>query len=217
MNKHLIACLAAALTAMPATASATVINFDVDGSGSTIASDTPITTQYANLGVTFQGWENGQAVDISAAPDPDGITAPSAPNVLTNCAVVGTFCPSNRADVVNILFASAASGISFQLDTLGSASVTFNLYDSLNNLLETQTVTSGGSLYVPVTFSATGVSRIEGLQPYDSWAWAMDDLSFNIAGVPEPSTWATMLLGFGFVGGAMRMRRRQGKLAASRA
>ena len=34
--------------------------------------------------------------------------------------------------------------------------------------------------------------------------------------VPEPSTWAMMLLGFGFVGGAMRSRRKH-KLTVSRA
>jgi hypothetical protein len=31
----------------------------------------------------------------------------------------------------------------------------------------------------------------------------------DVGAVPEPSTWAMMLLGFGFVGGAMRSRRRQ--------
>jgi len=36
----------------------------------------------------------------------------------------------------------------------------------------------------------------------------------EVSSVPEPDTWATMLLGFGLVGGAMRSRRRK-KLAAS--
>lgn len=36
----------------------------------------------------------------------------------------------------------------------------------------------------------------------------------DVPAVPEPSTWAMMLLGFGFVGGAMRARRRQ-KLTVS--
>ncbi|OBX19716.1 hypothetical protein A9995_03890 [Erythrobacter sp. QSSC1-22B] len=35
------------------------------------------------------------------------------------------------------------------------------------------------------------------------------------AAVPEPSTWAMMLLGFGFVGGAMRSAKRQQKLGVS--
>jgi hypothetical protein len=43
--------------------------------------------------------------------------------------------------------------------------------------------------------------------------WALDDVSLDPAGttggVPEPATWAMMLLGFGIVGGAMRARRQR--------
>ena len=38
-------------------------------------------------------------------------------------------------------------------------------------------------------------------------------IAFNIAAVPEPATWALMILGFGAVGGAMR--RRGGKFATA--
>lgn len=37
----------------------------------------------------------------------------------------------------------------------------------------------------------------------------------SAAAVPEPSTWALMLLGFGFVGGAMRSARRREKISVS--
>jgi hypothetical protein len=36
-----------------------------------------------------------------------------------------------------------------------------------------------------------------------------------VAAVPEPATWALMLLGFGFVGGAMRSAKRKQKLTVS--
>jgi hypothetical protein len=36
-----------------------------------------------------------------------------------------------------------------------------------------------------------------------------------VGGVPEPSTWVMMLLGFGFVGGAMRMAKRRQRLNVS--
>jgi hypothetical protein len=40
------------------------------------------------------------------------------------------------------------------------------------------------------------------------------DISFSLfAGVPEPGTWAMMILGFGMVGGAMRSRRRKVSLS----
>ena len=47
-------------------------------------------------------------------------------------------------------------------------------------------------------------------------ATAFDDITFGsaVAGVPEPSTWAMLLLGFGAVGGALRSGRKQ-KLTAS--
>ncbi len=34
----------------------------------------------------------------------------------------------------------------------------------------------------------------------------------GLAGVPEPSTWAMMIMGFGFIGGALRVRARQPKV-----
>jgi len=198
--------------ALPVTASAAIINFDVDGFGAPIAANTPITNQYANLGVTFLGLENGSPVNVNAAPDPNGVPAPSSPNVMTNCSNASTFCPSgNRADVLQIFFAAAASGISLQLDSLGNDSVTFNLYDALDVLLETQTVTSNGSLYIPVNFTASGVSRIDGLQPNDGWAWAFDDLTFDATAVPEPLTLS--LFGAGVVGAAAMRRRNKAKTA----
>lgn len=44
----------------------------------------------------------------------------------------------------------------------------------------------------------------------------LDDLRFSsAAAVPEPATWALMLLGFGFVGGVLRSAKRRQKLTVS--
>lgn len=62
------------------------------------------------------------------------------------------------------------------------------------------TATAGSTL----TFAATGTS--------DSLGGYVDNI--GLSAVPEPSTWALMILGFGAVGGAMR-RRRAGGLATA--
>jgi hypothetical protein len=38
--------------------------------------------------------------------------------------------------------------------------------------------------------------------------WVMDDLTYSTGVVPEPGTWALMILGFGAAGAALRSRRR---------
>ncbi|MBL9070670.1 MAG: PEPxxWA-CTERM sorting domain-containing protein [Sphingopyxis sp.] len=40
-------------------------------------------------------------------------------------------------------------------------------------------------------------------------SFRVTSISVENAAVPEPATWATMLLGFGLIGGAMRYRRRK--------
>ena len=42
----------------------------------------------------------------------------------------------------------------------------------------------------------------------------LDNVSIsNVAGVPEPSTWAMMILGFGLIGSVLRSSRRRGMAA----
>ena len=38
-------------------------------------------------------------------------------------------------------------------------------------------------------------------------------ISLSLASVPEPATWAMMIMGFGLIGGAYRTRRTQGKVS----
>ena len=38
-------------------------------------------------------------------------------------------------------------------------------------------------------------------------------ISLSLAAVPEPATWAMMIMGFGLIGGAYRSRRTQGKIS----
>ena len=50
---------------------------------------------------------------------------------------------------------------------------------------------------------------------YDTGRGDFGSLGFSGGAVPEPATWAVMLLGFGGVGAAMRARHRKQALAAA--
>jgi hypothetical protein len=71
-------------------------------------------------------------------------------------------------------------------------------------------------VFTNATFSTLGLQ-----QGVYTWTWGADAAadSFTIrigqSAVPEPATWATMLLGFVLIGGALRARRRQTTIRAT--
>lgn len=64
----------------------------------------------------------------------------------------------------------------------------------------------------PIPLLPTG--NVLAVGGYVPWYGHSPSVGITRSPVPEPSTWAMMLIGFGFVGGAMRSRRRQ-KLTVS--
>jgi hypothetical protein len=110
--------------------------------------------------------------------------------------------------VVDPSFSSAAGLIGWTL---------FN--DSMNN---TDILPDLGKAAPPNFDSvpgATGFTAPLGAGTYSTWILDGDNaanyrLDFQVAGVPEPSTWAMMLGGFGLAGWALRRRSRQGFVAA---
>jgi hypothetical protein len=65
------------------------------------------------------------------------------------------------------------------------------------------------------TVEGSAAALLEGLQAQSAYlnihtnAFPAGEIRGFLSAVPEPSTWAMMLLGFGFVGGAMRFPRRR--------
>ena len=98
----------------------------------------------------------------------------------------------------------------FWLAGLGEGQVSFDLYKngslvgSSASVVSTSTPTFLASNYT----GTVDEIRINAINGY----WVGDDFTFTTltpfgAGVPEPATWALMILGMGAIGGAMRRRR----------
>jgi len=93
------------------------------------------------------------------------------------------------------------------------------LYDINNNLISTTVGTGDGSQALPLTnqrynFILTGNDKNLGrIELYSNGkAFEADDFAFS-SGVPEPATWAMMIIGFGGVGSMVRSARRKQALA----
>jgi hypothetical protein len=106
--------------------------------------------------------------------------------------------------------AGATYTVSFWLANDGGTPNDFSAYFGGNPILLNLNNT-GGFQYFNFTFTATGDSPTLLSFDYrqDPAYWHLDDVSVQgpLGGVPEPATWAMMLLGFGAMGFALRRRR----------
>ena len=126
--------------------------------------------------------------------------------------------------VNTITFASGTSAFGLDLfqnfgggSQSGSpASFLISLFDASNSLIgafNPFVAPNGGSF-----FGVTSSDVIFSAQVSQPGGYAVvDNVRFGSvsAAVPEPATWALLLIGFGFIGGAMRIRRRKPQMAIS--
>ena len=166
----------------------------------------------------------GAPSDISAATSLDfttetGVATPGTPGLLTSYGTgLGSFAgitcnnPAGCGTIQDLLapnFVTGAQSITdFVVLTGGSnpSAIHFDL-SSINSITRT----------IPgfLLFTAGGTIRYDGFDPtpgiFQFSAQGTTITSFSgtvLAAVPEPATWAMMLLGFGGIGMAMRRRRR---------
>jgi hypothetical protein len=149
-----------------------------------------------------------------------GITGPTTANysgtanAAFNAVVDGFAYDGSHTITLNGLTAGKIYSIQlFSLDNRsGYTARTQTFADSYGN--STAAYAHGADDYVVGVFVADGSSEtLFGSSPY-----VLQDCSFGqpcanlnaavLRGVPEPSTWALLIIGLGSVGGAMRLRRR---------
>ena len=140
----------------------------------TFASQNTPSNDYSNDGLTFDGsgvangWE---VLDLISFP----VTGLSDPNKLAWNTVTTV-----NTEALN--FSPAASGISFKIGmgTGAGSTITFNVYNSANALIETQSPVVGNAA-VTVVIASSDVARIEITAPASS-AGCIDDLVYGQAG-----------------------------------
>ena len=197
MKKFLTALAGLTFATMASPASATVINFDNLGNG------VVVTSQYA--GVTFSSQAGSQVLTSAQS------LGSSLPNFICS-AKVGSGI--NCVDDVYVDFLGGVSGLSFK--AVGANNVG-NMGDvrvfAGATLLGTVNMVGSGTPLTPVFVNLAAfanVTRIEIANVTDAAGLGYDDFTFDQAGaVPEASTWAMMIAGFGLVGVAARRRSRK--------
>lgn len=189
---------AALFFSAPASAAEFIFNTTYNGSAVTLdsGSDNPLTA-IINSGDTF-------TYTLKAAPGFAWTSLSNSSGILLGALVgnYGSFTIDYSLDFLlggNTVFSQAGSESSCCAH-LGpfSAPVTTGLSLDTLRLTATRTQGSGGPAFSLAPFNGT---------PDKNSSY---NFSFSaVSAVPEPSTWALMLLGFGLVGGAMRSKRRQ--------
>jgi hypothetical protein len=181
---------------------ATTIDF------STLANGTTVTNQYAGVVFSLQG-------------GPNSVGSPTTWNISgaesLNNSTAGCCYPT--ANILDMSFTTLVSGVSFTFNNFGAtnqgAATTYTAYDSLHHVISTGLLQNDNSFSL-ITVSGTGIADLQinnnvGLS--SSWIYGVGRLSFAVSAVPEPSTWAMMVLGFCGLG---FMAYRKKNFAASR-
>lgn len=203
------------LLAVTTPAAAVVIDFE------DLVVGTALSNQYAGLGVTFSpnafsgpggptgNWATNTDLTIvsSTGGDVGGLGTPS----LVSGNMVRSFDGwlGENGDP-SLLISFSGSINSFSLDFAGiftSSSTRLFIFDG-STLLDT-VVATGSTGQETLSFSAPSFTSVV-VTPGEFNDWVgFDNLEFTFADViPEPSSWAMMIAGFGLTGAMLRRRRK---------
>jgi hypothetical protein len=194
MRKTLIKLAASgAAIAMAAPASAaTTIDFETTTTGAATTPGTSIGSIYSSLGITFSNAVFYQCGGGCPAPD------------------TGTFISGAGFGTFTATFSNLTNAFSFA--NVSASSGTARAFGAAGNLLQSISFSA-----FPATFHFN-VSGIKSVSFAPAGGYGVDNFAFDnpTPAVPEPATWAMMILGMGAVGFAMR-RRQKGNVTTTAA
>jgi hypothetical protein len=144
-------------------------------------------------------------------------------NGFSNDVVVGLNDSSDAYGVVDSMtfsFDHPVSSIGAVLNWVPTgAPVTIAAYDASDQLLDSLTLSQGGAnLVAPDAFygfqeRSSEISSFVLTDGYVAAIGGLDVGAVNISAVPEPASWAMMLVGFGGLGVSLRLARRRSGIA----
>lgn len=202
--RKMILTAAFAAAALTATGAQAAVTYSQSAIGSTPPAGTTITFDSALPdGFTLKGGVV-QSVNNAFGANPTGST-----NYLTTN-------DTSSAGSASIFSKTGFGSLSFDWGSVDTYN-TFGLLDAMGNAFFTLTGSSiqpnGGTTGTRISLNSD--QPIYGLRLYSGKpAFEIDNVTFSGA-VPEPATWAMMILGFGLVGAAMRRRSAGGRLVAA--
>ena len=194
-------------------------NFTVSGGVDLVA--TP------NFGITCAGG-SGSCVDLDGTPGPGILTSASSFSF-------------NAGDFIRFSFDVSGSQRSQAADGFFAGFIFSDPNQFISNV--GQNITGMDEILIPAIYGSTRIIMpdIPGTDPFsrrsifftandagsfmfnigtdsaDNLGPLVDnlqlDITSNVGAVPEPATWAMMILGFGLVGGFMRRRKSEGRLS----
>ena len=205
LSMALAACAAA--LACASAASATTIDFTA------VAPGTPVTTQYSGLTFSLMGGPDDAGAPTTGYAWYDTTTS-SLANSHNTGTVPGGSSGYDTANILNIAFSHGVGDLSFTFNNYGAAGTTYTAYGPGD------VVISSGDLSNVESFDTVNVagSGITDLQINNNtggadYIFGVGELTYTGA-VPEPATWAMLILGVAMIGFATRRQREGAALAA---
>lgn len=191
----------------------TSVNFDFASLGAQLKDTSASLSQYANTAATVNNYGALQLNGSEAGLNVFSITAAQ----LSSAHGLSISVAPGSQVLVNVSGSAATwQNMGINLNGLSSANVLFNFYEATD--LTMSGIGINGSILAPntnVKFDNGQLNGIliagnfQGTGELHNTGYAGDLLTPTnpvVPGVPEPATWAMLLLGFGVIGAAMRKR-----------